>query len=331
MSAQISVDHLIASYRAECIEPATPALQALTERMIAPHVDEIIRDMLELRVNTDRHFARRAAEGAVKGDEGLTADPSKYPLSFCLEITRHMLAQIARGPIPAHMTGWQALHDFVKAGGMIKRIWGALRGGYFQNAVQVGTYYLDVANDTVDPKKIKVEMLPIAQSNFNNLGSFFEFAGVARHYWKSLIIPNRYFPNLAPFFPAILFDKDGSIRFESRNTYLFPMNLHKKFQPAYDYVMDDNVSFMLLEPLLARLQRHAARDARMARRDHLMWFCVGADDYMQARFEMLRKLQKPALARAVRNVLTADTGFDPNFDRVADPATDMPERRSEER
>ena len=73
MSAQLSVDGLIARYQAECIEPATPALRALTEEMIVPHVDEIIRDMLELRVNTDRHFAKRTADGAVKGDEGIHA------------------------------------------------------------------------------------------------------------------------------------------------------------------------------------------------------------------------------------------------------------------
>ena len=43
MSAQLSVDGLIARYKADSLQPVTPALRALTERLVVPHVDEIIR------------------------------------------------------------------------------------------------------------------------------------------------------------------------------------------------------------------------------------------------------------------------------------------------
>ena len=45
--------------------------------------------------------------------------------------------------------GRRALRAFLRAGGTLRRVWGDLRGQFFQNAFQLGTLYLDVANDSV--------------------------------------------------------------------------------------------------------------------------------------------------------------------------------------
>ncbi len=220
-----------------------------------------------------------------------------------------MLTLMSREPVPAHMSGLQALHDFVRAGGVVKRVWGALRGGYFQNAIQVGTWYLDVANDTVNPQKPKIEFLPLAEANFNNIGSYFEFARVAQLYWKCRTIPNRYFPNLAAFYPAITFEKNGTVRFDSRNSFMFPMNIAKRFAPARDYVLGEDLAGDALAPYIDWLERYAARDPRCTERDHPMWFHRASADELDAGFRALAAQDMPALTLSVECALGPDTHF----------------------
>ncbi|MGV8995411.1 MAG: hypothetical protein ACOH12_00505 [Parvibaculaceae bacterium] len=310
MADGYTLQGLVDMYRAECVLPDSEALRALTQKHIVPHIDEIVRDMFELRREADAHFHAAIARGAaLQADAGLKAAPVDYPVSFCLEITRYMLTLMSREPAPAHMTGLMALHDFVRAGGPVKRVWGALRGSYFQNAIQVGTYYLDVANDTVNVNKPKVEMLPMAEANFNNIGSFFEFARVGEAYWKARILPNIWFPNVAPFLPAIVFYADGSLRFEGRSSYMFPMNLVAELVPAYDFISHEATSGDELAPVTQAVKAYAAKDARCADKSALMWFCEDGRKEAQARYHDVRGYNRERLIAEVNHVLGPATLF----------------------
>ncbi|MCE9649824.1 MAG: hypothetical protein K8R18_09405 [Parvibaculum sp.] len=307
---QISLKGIIAGYEAERVLPSSPALRALTERHIAPHADAIVRDMLELRAEADAYFLVRLdgiAAQRPSADEGV--ERKGYPVSYCLEITRYMLTLMSRTPAPAHMSGLRAMHDFVRAGGPVKRVWGALRGGYFQNAIQVGSYYLDVANDTVNPQKPKIEFLPMEKANFNNIGSFFEFARVGQAYWKCRTIPNRYFPELAPFYPAITFENNGGVRLDSRNSFMFPMNIAKRFEPARDFVFSDDRDDDDLAPYVDWIARYAARDARTRDSDHPLRFCPNADSELRAAFVEVAAQDEHALTQSVERALGPDTHF----------------------
>lgn len=151
-----------------------------------------------------------------------------------------MLFLLSQKPTGAETNGVKALRDFARAGGGVNRVWGALRGEYFQNAIQAGAYYIDVANDTVDTAKDKVEILPLSESGFRSIESFHEFADVAETYWKCRIIPNTFFPNLAPFVPMVVFFDSGAVRLYSLNAFMFPMNLEKRFEPAQDFVVGND-------------------------------------------------------------------------------------------
>lgn len=310
MTTGYTFDALIKMYRADSILPETPEMRVATATHIAPHVDAIMRDMLELRAETDAHFRGLLAVKATDGphrDSGLSAGAVHYPISFCLEITRHMLALMSREPVPVHMTGLQALHNFVRAGGQVKRVWGALRGGYFQNAIQVGTYYLDVANDTVTVTKPKIEMLLLADANFNNITSFFEFARVGQVYWKARIIPNIYFPNVAPFLPAIAFDAQGTMRLEARNSYMFPMNMASRFRSGRDFVMDARETSQALAPYAEAARRYAERDPRCRERGHPLWYDENAREALDARFAEVSALDETKLMVEINRALGPDT------------------------
>lgn len=310
MTTGYTFDGLIKMFQADSILPETPQMRVLTATHIAPNVEAIMRDMLELRGETDAHFrgllAARGAD-ALHRDSGMGTDADNYPISFCLEITRHMLALMSREPVPVHMTGLQALHNFVRAGGQVKRVWGALRGGYFQNAIQVGTYYLDVANDTVTVTKPKIEMLLLADANFNNISSFFEFARVGQIYWKARIIPNIYFPNVAPFLPAIAFDAQGVMRLEARNSYMFPMNMASRFRSGRDFVMDDRETPEALAPYAAAVRHYASLDPRCRERDHPLWYDENPQAALETRFAEVSGLDEVKLMVEINRALGPDT------------------------
>lgn len=237
-----SVAQIIDAYRAELVVPPDDHMRALSAAHIEPNIVEIIKDLKALRVRADEHFSKlrdQMRRKEIPVNPALLAKLQGYPVSCCLEITRYMLTLMSEAPAAEYTSGLKAVHDFYRAGGQVKRIWGALRETYFQNAIQAGEYYIDVANDTVDPMKEKVEILTLADSGFRNLQDFHHYANVGEKYWKCRMIPNWFFPNLAPLFPIITINAAGALRFDSKNIFMFPKNIESNFLLASDFLSED--------------------------------------------------------------------------------------------
>lgn len=134
----------------------------------------------------------------------------RYPLGRCREIRDAVLALLLervnapRDPMDA------AISAFVRSGGIGKKTWGVLRDTYFQNAMQLGAWYVDVANDTVVPSKPPVEVLPAAEVDMVAVRDYGHFAGIARRYWNAEIYRNSVFPRLAAYFPLVVVYPTGA-------------------------------------------------------------------------------------------------------------------------
>ena len=167
---------------------------------------------LALRAEADSVLAPRLPPAAGK----------PYPYGRCEEITRHvegLLKQRLRAPanrVEAALAGYRA------AGGPVRSVWGALRGQYFQNALQIGYLYVDVANDTVNLAKPKVEILPMAESGLVNVRDLAHFRDIAAIYWGGAAYANTIAPALAPLLPIL---------------YYSPGRLNPSLQPASDYMI----------------------------------------------------------------------------------------------
>ncbi|WPZ34611.1 hypothetical protein T8K17_00420 [Thalassobaculum sp. OXR-137] len=155
--------------------------------------------LLRLRERADADLAPRYPDFAGK----------PYPLGRCLEIRDAvfdaLVQRIQRPDCPVT----RSLNAFVAGGGFGGKIWGVLRESYFQNAIQLGPLYVDVANDTVTPSKPKVEILPLADSGMVPVASLEHFAGIARRYWQVDVYRNTVFPALAGYFPMICVSAQG--------------------------------------------------------------------------------------------------------------------------
>ncbi len=205
--------------------------KALSDRLVMPIVPNLADTLLQVRLTVDRDVAHGRLRFARR------AHP--YPKGYCQEITR---------TVASRLPAWLDNHDdvvaanllaFQTAGGVFTEIWGDLRSQYFQNAIQIGTLYVDVANDTVDTTKPKIEILPLAESGFQSVTTFEHFLLVARRYWGGQFYANTVFPHLAPVLPIIHVAPSRKIALKSGLAPIFGENLINGCGPALAYLMGD--------------------------------------------------------------------------------------------
>lgn len=175
------------------IAPDSPAQAALTERWLAPLGDALAAWCRTLRAETDAQLKPQLPDAAGK----------PYPYGRCEEITQHAFARLQeRLRQPTHPVE-RALRDFIAAGGGVRSVWGVLREQYFQNALQFGTLYVDVSNDTVVVTKPPVEILPMAVSGLVPVRDLAHFRQTAERYWGATLYANHLVPTLAPLLPVV--------------------------------------------------------------------------------------------------------------------------------
>lgn len=169
---------------------------------------------------------------AMSGEASGQSD-KPYPYGACQEITLDVLARLQwMVSQPPRCAGARALRAFLAAGGEARCIWGILRGAYFQTAIQLGSLYVDVANDTVVATKPKVEILPMAESGLEAVRDAFHFAGIAESYWGMKLYGNHAFPALAPVVPMIGVTADGSVSLQSATGYMIGLFARDEFRSA---------------------------------------------------------------------------------------------------
>lgn len=245
----------------ERVMPIDARQEALTERFIVPALPALEAEFLEIREELDREMRRQLEadpKSAIKGD------PSRYPKGYCLPITiRSFERFVARGLGAVRSEAFDAVWRFHQAGGVVGRVWGVLREQYFQNAMQFGSLYFDVANDTVDVRKPKIEHMPFATSGFRNVESIADFASIAERYWNCTIHPNLYFLRLVPVAPLIRLDADR----ERLSVCAFSTSMHRRsveegFREAEAFLCEGaRLGRRLPEPWLRRMEAY--------RREHL--------------------------------------------------------------
>ncbi|HJV40377.1 hypothetical protein [Caulobacter sp.] len=183
---------------------------ALTRRFLLPALSALEATFLALRAETDQALAVEAG--------GRYGRP--YPYGMCLEITVDVLQRLNARPARPRSAGERALKAFFDNGGRGRQVWGVLRDRYFQNAIQLGSLYVDVSNDTVDVRKAKVEILPMRDSGLVLVRDGAHFARIGRSYWNGTFYANTALPTLAPAFPMIVVDQQGRIQMQTKTAYM---------------------------------------------------------------------------------------------------------------
>lgn len=175
------------------IAPVDVRQQALTDCYLTGRIHALKTYFLDLRAKIDAALLPLLPPAAGK----------PYPYGRCEEITRELDARLAsRLPRPEQPVE-RTLQDFMAQGGIVRTVWGVLREQYFQNALQVGGLYLDVANDTVTAGKPPVEILPMESCGLASVRDLAHFRQIAEGYWNATLYANHLLPSLAPLLPMV--------------------------------------------------------------------------------------------------------------------------------
>lgn len=262
----------------------------LTERHLIPIQQALFDYMMGLRLAVDGQLAPTLAPMLGK----------PYPLGRCLEINNAVVtALIDRLRAPTHPVE-MAIIAFLKEGGVVRTIWGALRGRYFQNAMQFGSLYVDVSNDTVTVTKPKVEILPLEQAGLEAIRDAAHFAEIAAIYWDANIYANVAAPSLAPILPFISFIPGTFPVLQSATDYMIELLMRDGFRSARRWLetapapppdvwaqLCDRVpaDLMASDPDTGRQAALAACDAmaQTGRRRDMDWRDARVQDYLRVR------------------------------------------------
>ena len=173
-----------------------PGQAGITADRIAPAMPRVIDLLATLRRQVDQEAATLARQQPA-------GDVARYPVGFCAVIRDRVLAGMLRDP---------EIRRIVDAGGRLTPVFVILKDRYFQNAIQFGNLYIDVANDSVDPAKPWLEWMDIREVPFENVGDLATLARVAESYHRCRAFPNVCFPLLAPVAPLLAIDEAGRVQ-----------------------------------------------------------------------------------------------------------------------
>jgi hypothetical protein len=135
-----------------------------------------------------------------------------YPIGLCFPITHVGYDYLQLKSI--HTPEWRFLLEFVNSGGVFKPLWGQISGIFYQTAIQLGSYYIDIANDTVDLNKPKVQISLMKDSEFKNINDLTEYAQINKVYCNYTLIPNFLYPNISLSFPFFKVNKNNHVHFQ---------------------------------------------------------------------------------------------------------------------
>jgi hypothetical protein len=163
-------------------------------------------------------------------------DLTLYPVGFCYPITQFCFKILHQKlqENPQHI-----VQRYVDKGGVLKIIWGDLRSQYFQTAIQLGDWYIDVAYDAIDRNKPKIRCARFHESDFKDITSFQQYISIKEPYHKGAIYVNNILPELFPHFPFIFVNTEGRISIEE-SEYVSAMLEDEGTDVLTSYLLDES-------------------------------------------------------------------------------------------
>lgn len=202
------------------IVPVDARQRQLSEHWLTPKMPDLLMGINSLRLAIDL-AVERLRTPITKGDRLRMDDLliklvrnefSKghsalkcYPVGCCVQITR-VAYNYLHEPLNEPNGRFTCLHHFIEEGGIFNIIWGSVHDRYFQTALQIGPYYVDIANDTVDINKPKLDWAELSSSPFRNIETIGEYARIKTAYHRVGLYWNNFIPAAFPYCPLVEID-----------------------------------------------------------------------------------------------------------------------------
>jgi hypothetical protein len=250
----VTLARAIANARAQDLR-ASPDQEAPTRRRLLPNIAAIVERLHFHRAAVDAVFvAKRAAAGHASSPAASAsatageATLASYPLGFC---------GVIRDQVVDRLLGDATFRDLIGPDVVLKKIFVLLKGVYFQNALQLGNLYVDVANDTVFIDKPRIEWLRIEDVPCENAESWRAVAAVGRHYYDVELYPNLLFPLAFPSAPYFAIRSCGRIDLFQAQNVIFLKDLGDGLRRAHALLDDPDFLSRPLPDVYRRLIERA--------------------------------------------------------------------------
>ena len=273
------------------------AQERLTKERLIPAMPAILERLKQHRAAVDEvHEGRRRKEQPRDEGKQIGLSLAKYPIGFC----RHIRDEV-----------WdRALHDpeFLELVGpevRVSRVFILLKGQFFQNAVQMGNLYVDVANDTVWVHKPKLEWARLADVDYRNVETWAQFAEVARRYLKVELYPNLLFPLAFPIAPFFAIRSNGRMDLLLAQDILFWKDVADGMPRARALLADEKFMNRRLPPNYEELLQKTA-GCRALQGLPLKDYAVGIEairDGVVAQFAEIGKRSPEQMLTAIRRYI----------------------------
>ncbi|MFZ9956416.1 MAG: hypothetical protein ACO3E1_09885 [Flavobacteriales bacterium] len=171
-------------------------------------------------------------------------DLANYPVGFCYPITQFCFKILNQ---KLHENPQHIVQRYLEEGGVLKIIWGDLRREYFQTAIQLGDWYIDVAYDAIDRSKPKIRCARFHESDFRDITSFQQYISIKEPYHKGIMYVNNILPELFPHFPFIFVNSEGRISIDE-SEYFGALLEDEGVSVLEDYLLDDS-TVKFLDPV----------------------------------------------------------------------------------
>lgn len=144
-----------------------------------------------------------------------------YPKGFCQLIRDSIFDQLLKTSI---------FQNFQRQGLIFKKVYVTLDNSYFQNGIQFGNFFVDVAADTVHDGGEQVVCTPLETLNYQNFHSYHHYCQVSEPYLNVSIYPNVLFPSIFPMLPLLVLQADGTIQLFNRQEVLLYKDIKRNFE-----------------------------------------------------------------------------------------------------
>ena len=179
-----------------------PVQRQLTITHILPHIARFMADIAVFRTVFDTTFLKAQATKSAHSGASIYGMKtlSQYPTGYCEDIRNGLFDLLKKHPfvIKAEQKGI-----------IFRKVYIILNDSYFQNGIQLGNLWIDVANDTVNPKEARIYYKNLSDLMYENLSDYDTYYTVLEKYLHLSVYPNTLFPNIAPRFPVFALDTEG--------------------------------------------------------------------------------------------------------------------------
>lgn len=219
----------------------------LAQKYILPIIDELMDLIILSRIEFDREYlelnsSNGGSANAIYGE----IDIHHYPVGHC---------SIIRDGVFEMMKKSDVVESLIEKGILFKQLFVILDGSYTQNAIQLGNLFIDVANDTVNPKKEAVYCEAIEDINFENLKEYNSYYEMVENYLNLKLYPNLYLPKIADIFPMIALDVEGRCTLFMQQEVILYKDISENFALAKKFRASNSFQNRVLpEPYIALLK-----------------------------------------------------------------------------